>query len=109
MEAAREALMADQDKSKEELLAEMHSLRARLAQLEQRESERERAEERLRRQAQIIDQIHDAVIATDLTGQITSWSKGAERLYGYQAEELLGQPIAVLHPESERQTVSHQL
>ena len=37
----------------------------------------------LRHQAQILDQIHESVLTMDLTGFITSWNKGAERLFGY--------------------------
>jgi PAS domain S-box-containing protein len=54
------------------------------------------AELTLRQQAKIIDQIHDAVIATDLEGRVTQWSMGAERMFGYTAEEMLDQPVAVL-------------
>jgi PAS domain S-box-containing protein len=68
-------------------------------------SERHRAEEALRRQAQIIDQIHDAVISTDLEGHVTSWNKGAERLYGYRAEEMLGKHILLLYPEECRDSL----
>ncbi len=51
----------------------------------------------VRKQATIIDQIHDAVVSTDLDGIITSWNKGAERLYGYKAQEVLGRPVGLLY------------
>ncbi|MCG6968667.1 MAG: PAS domain S-box protein [Gammaproteobacteria bacterium] len=50
----------------------------------------------VRQQAQIIDQIYDAVLSVDKTGRITSWNKGAERIFGYQRDEALGQPMSVL-------------
>jgi two-component system, cell cycle sensor histidine kinase and response regulator CckA len=61
-------------------------------------TERKLVEELLRRQAHIVDQIHDAVISTDLEGCITSWNLSAERLFGYAAAEMLGKPFAVLYP-----------
>lgn len=43
---------------------------------------------------QLVDSLDLAVIATDLTGKITYWSKGAERLYGFKEEEVLEKNIA---------------
>ena len=60
---------------------------------------RRRIEDALRRQSQIIDQIHDAVVSTDLEGRITSWNKGAERIFVYSAAEALGQHISFVYPE----------
>lgn len=62
-------------------------------------TERIRKEQLLARQAQIIDQIHDAVITMDLEERVTSWNKGAERLFGYTSEEALGQHMCFLHPD----------
>ena len=55
----------------------------------------------LREQAQIIDQIHDSVVATDMDGIVTSWNKGAERLFGYQVDEAIGQHISFVYPENQ--------
>jgi len=66
--------------------------------LEELVSERTRE---LKLQAQIIDQIHDSVVSTDLDGVVTSWNKGAERQFGYSADEAVGQHIAFVYPEDE--------
>ncbi len=55
------------------------------------------AEEAWRQQAQIISQIHDAVVSTDLDGHVTSWNGGAERMFGYPANEVLGQHISFVY------------
>ena len=60
---------------------------------------RKKAEEALTRQAQIIDQVHEAVCTTDMDGNLTSWNQGGERQFGYSAEELIGQHVSVLYPE----------
>jgi PAS domain S-box-containing protein len=52
--------------------------------------ERKRERELLQRQADLIDQSHDAIFTWKIAGGIVYWSKGAERLYGYTAEEAIG-------------------
>ena len=64
-----------------------------------RESELSGAEQNNRRQAQILDQIHESVITMDLAGYITSWNKGAEQLFGYRAEEAVGRNILFLYAD----------
>lgn len=50
------------------------------------------------RLAAIVDSSEDAIIGKDLTGIITSWNKGAEHMYGYSAEEVVGKPVAIIVP-----------
>lgn len=54
------------------------------------ELERQDADARIRDQASLLDKTRDAIIAGDLDHRITYWNKGAERLYGWTAEEILG-------------------
>jgi PAS domain S-box-containing protein len=46
----------------------------------------------------LIESADDAIISKTLDGIITSWNKGAERIFGYTADEVIGQPVTVLIP-----------
>ena len=52
----------------------------------------------IRRQAFILNQIRDSVITTDMEGRITSWNKGAARMFSYTEEEVLGKHISLIFP-----------
>lgn len=60
---------------------------------------RRREESELRRFAAIIEGSDDAILAMDLNMIITSWNSGAERLYGWRAEEVIGTSVLRLLPE----------
>ncbi len=47
----------------------------------------------------IVEFSDDAIVSKNLDGTITSWNKGAERLYGYLAQEAIGKPVTVLIPQ----------
>src|SRR5215472_18393893 len=61
-----------------------------------------------RRLAAIVDNSDDAIVGKDLNGIITSWNKGAERIFGYSAEEMIGTSIMRLIP-LERQAEEEEI
>src|SRR5262245_46910496 len=52
--------------------------------------------------AALVESADDAIITTTLDGRILTWNRGAERLYGYAAVDVLGQPNTFLMPEDLR-------
>jgi PAS domain S-box-containing protein len=75
-------------------------------------SERKKADEQRFRLAAMVDSSDDAIIGKTFDGIITSWNAGAERLFHYAAEELIGHSIMALIPpgrESEEAEILHHL
>jgi PAS domain S-box-containing protein len=59
---------------------------------------RKQAEQAAARLAAIVTFSEDAIVSKDLDGILTSWNNGAERLFGYVAEEVIGKPVTLLTP-----------
>jgi PAS domain S-box-containing protein len=70
---------------------------------------RQRAEDAIRRLAAIVECSGDAILGKSLDGVIVSWNAGAERLYGYTAEEMVGQRVTKLCPPERFDEVRHNL
>jgi PAS domain S-box-containing protein len=56
--------------------------------------------EKIQLLANVVESSDDAIITKTLDGNITTWNKGAELLYGYSAEEVIGKNISILAPPS---------
>ena len=63
----------------------------------------------LRHQAQIIQQVHDSVISTNLKCVITSWNVGSERLLRYTAAEALGNHVELIYPAESHDMLRHDI
>ena len=59
------------------------------------------SEERLRWLASFVESCDDAIISKTLDAIITSWNKGAVRMFGYTAEEAVGKPVTILIPQTD--------
>ena len=62
-------------------------------------TELKRADQASHLLASIIETSDDAIVSKDLDGIVTSWNRGAQRVFGYAAEEMIGKPILTLIPE----------
>ena len=72
-------------------------------------TERKRNEEALRHLAAIVEGSYDAIIGESLDGIITSWNTGAERIYGYSADEIVGKSVSILVPPEHRAEIQEIL
>jgi len=59
--------------------------------------------------AAIVSSSEDAIVSMDLAGTLSTWNPGAERLLGYSAEEICGQPMSRLVPDDLRSDVEEQM
>ena len=64
-------------------------------------TQRKRHEEDRARLAAIIDSTQDAVIGHSFDGLITSWNSGAEKIFGFTADEAIGKPLSILLPQDQ--------
>jgi len=88
-QAAAVSMMADAVRHREKAEQAYEELKREMA-------ERRMLEEKFREQASLLDKAQDAILAHDLEQRITYWNKGAERLYGWSAQEVAGRSVAQL-------------
>jgi PAS domain S-box-containing protein len=72
-------------------------------------TERKQAEQKVAQLAAIVESSEDVIIGKNLDGIITSWNRGAEKIYGYTASEIIGKPISTLLPPGLEDEVLHIL
>jgi PAS domain S-box-containing protein len=63
-------------------------------------TERKKAEEKIKMLANSVESSNDAIVTRSLEDIIISWNKGAEKIHGYSAEEILGKHISILEPDN---------
>lgn len=72
-------------------------------------TEIKKAEEQLRYQANLLQNVSDAIISSDLDFRIKSWNKAAEKLYGWSEEEVLGKSVSevtkLTYPQAREQDI----
>jgi PAS domain S-box-containing protein len=96
MARLRRALIELQD----ELTETNRGVVALYAELDDKAERLRQAEERLR---VLLDSVHDyAICMLDLDGNVASWNRGAERVLGYAADEIIGRNLDVFYPAAER-------
>ena len=66
-------------------------------------------QQQLKEKALILSQVHDAVISTDMDGFIQTWNEGAEGIYGYTSDEVLGQQINFVEFPEDRESMEAQV
>jgi PAS domain S-box-containing protein len=72
-------------------------------------TERKHAESRNLLMATIVDSSHDAIVSKDLSGKILSWNKGAEHIYGYTEQEIVGKSVELIVPRDQLDDVNRAM
>lgn len=75
--------------------------------LEERITELEPAEREKLKLADIVNQTDDAIMSTDDNAVVTSWNRAAERVYGYEAAEIIGKSIYILTPGIKQEEIDY--
>ena len=107
--------MKHEKKTEKQLADELEALRQRITELEVLEVERNRTEEALRKTNTFLKNILDSsssisILSTDLEGTVLFWNKGAENIFGYEADEMVGrQKIDMLYSDDETKRVTKEL
>ncbi len=107
--------MKHEKKAEKQLTDELEVLRQRVTELEVLEVERNRTEGALRKTNTFLKNILDSsssisILSTDLEGTVLFWNKGAENIFGYKADEMVGrQKIDTLYSDDETKRVTKEL
>lgn len=72
-------------------------------------SERKRAEKALHQQGLLLNNVHDSVSSTNAHGIVQTWNSMAEHLYGYRAEEAIGQHVSLIFVPEERDWLPNRI
>jgi len=90
--------MEDQEKSKEQLINELHALRIRLSEAEVQDLEHGRTRQKLRALEQLVDTMSLGVTISDIEGRILYSNPAEAQMHGYQVNELIGQEVRIFAP-----------
>jgi PAS domain S-box-containing protein len=72
-------------------------------------TERRKGEEAIGRLASIVESAQEAILSTSLDGTILTWNLGAERIYSYRADEIIGRNVSVIVPADRRDEITDVL
>ncbi len=72
-------------------------------------SEQKRYQDQLKFHFDILKNVKESIIATNMLGEITYWNKGAEKIFGYTEKEMLGKKPSLLYPEKEEKEMAKDL
>jgi len=78
----------------------LHPTGLDITERKQAEAALHESEQRSRWIGSVVESSDDAIVSKNLDGIISSWNRGAERLFGYAAEEAIGQPITLIIPQN---------
>jgi PAS domain S-box-containing protein len=90
--------MDDQNKTKEQLLKELSTLKVRVAEIDMQEVEFRRTSEKLRAMEQIVDSMNTGVTLSDIDGRILYTNPAEAAMHGYAVSELIGQEVRIFAP-----------
>jgi PAS domain S-box-containing protein len=85
---------------KSEFVMDNKNIPVRIKGIVQDITERKKSEEKIRIMANAVESSNDAIATESLEGIITSWNEGAEQIYGYSAEEILGKNASIVEPDN---------
>ena len=88
--------MQASSKNKNRFTSELARLHEQIDELQVCNKIDEKEKEQLQLQIMIVSGLRESIIATDLNGIITFWAKGAEQLYGYSRNEIVGRPVTTI-------------